>query len=198
MLIFCLDRIEKRSAFLDFSEKCSTFVLMQHFVIRSLAGDAGPLSSPANPALAKRFHFWRGVSGRRYACTVFANEPIPAYGCFVALFVQREKTKRRVIAVNISVDHPVLPVDADEIHIHLAENTETLVAAMRDLSALAEPAPREVGTFSRLPVFAIGKKLEARGTVQLRNVALYKRAASHSNVASRMPSASSSFTVAST
>jgi len=154
--------------------------------------------SPTNPGLAERFHFWRGVSGRRYACTVFANEAIPAYECFVALFVQRDRAKRTVIAVDVSVNCPILPVDADEIHIHLTENAETLVAALRDLSALAEPAPREVGTFSRLPVFAIGKKLEPRGTIQLRNVALYKRAANHSNVASRIPSASSSFTVAST
>ncbi len=171
---------------------------MLPIVIRSPAGDAGPLSSPNNPALADRFHFWRGASGRRYACTVFTGGLIPAYEKFVALFVQCDRGKRRVIAVDVSLIRSVLPVNADEIHIHLAEDDETLATVMRDLSVLAEPTPREIGTFSSLPIFAIGKKLEARGTVQLRSIALYKRSANHSNVASRMPSASSSFTVAST
>ena len=58
--------------------------------------------------------------------------------------------------------------------------------------------PLEIGTFSDLPVYAIGKGLESRGKIKLRSFALYKRAANHSNVASRMPSASSSFTVANT
>ena len=74
---------------------------------------------------------------------------------------------------------------------------EPTAAAYRDLAALAGP-PREIGTFSDLPVYAIGKGLEPRGRLQLSTVALYKRAANHSNVASRMPSISNSFTVAST
>lgn len=171
---------------------------MHPLVIRTLAGDAGPLEASGNPALAQRFHFWRGESGRRYACTVFTNDPVPAYERFVALFVRKEGTKRSVVAVDGCINRASLPVDSDEVHIHLAEDDESLTAITRDLSALAEPAPREIGTFSSLPVFAIGKRLEPRGAVQLRTVALYKRAANHSNVASRIPSASSSFTVAST
>ena len=63
---------------------------------------------------------------------------------------------------------------------------------------IAIAAPREIGTFSKLPVFAIGKGLQPCGSIQLRAVPLFKRAASHSNVASRIPSVSNSFTVAST
>jgi len=102
-----------------------------------------------------------------------------------------------VIAVDVALDPRPLPIGFDEVHLHLAGDDEALASAYRDLSALAGP-PREVGTFSDLPVYAIGKGLEPRGRVKLRPVALYRRAASHSNVASRMPSASSSFTVAST
>jgi hypothetical protein len=171
---------------------------MHPVVIRPLAGDAGPLEAPGNPALAQRFHFWRGESGRRYACTVFTDGAVPAHERFVALYIRVDGTKRAVIAVDACINRPSLPVDADEIHIHLTDNDDSLAAITNDLSALAEPASRKIGTFSNLPVFAIGKRLEPRGTLQLRSIALYKRAASHSNVASRMPSASSSFTVAST
>jgi len=183
---------------LDFRPECSTFVLMHPVVIRSFAGDAGPLEAPGNPALARRFHFWRGGSGHRYACTVFTGRSVPAHERFVALYVRVEDSRRVVIAVDACLDHPSLPVDADEIHIHLTDDDDSLAAITSDLSALAQPTPREIGTFSSLPVFAIGKRLEPQGTLQLRSVALYKRAANHSNVASRIPSASSSFTVAST
>jgi hypothetical protein len=170
---------------------------MHPIMIRSKAGDAGSFSAPSHPALARRFHFWHGASGHRYACSVYAPEGIPAFDCFVALFVRREEDKRSVIAVDVALDPRPLPVGFDEVHLHLPGDDEALASAYRDLSALASP-PREVGTFSDLPVYAIGKGLEPRGRLQLRPLALYRRAASHSNVASRMPSASSSFTVAST
>ena len=102
-----------------------------------------------------------------------------------------------MIAVDVALDPRQSPASFDEVHLHLAGDDESLAAAYRDLSALAGP-PREIGIFSDLPVYAIGKGLEPRGKVKLRSFALYKRAANHSNVASRMPSASSSFTVAST
>jgi hypothetical protein len=181
----------------DNSRVCSSFVLMHPIMIRSKAGDAGPFSAPSHPALARRFHFWHGASGHRYACSVYAPEGIPDFDCFVALFVRRAGEKRDVVAVDVGLDARRQPAAFDEIHLHLAGDEEALVSAYRDLSALADP-PREVGTFSELPVYAIGKGLEPRGRVKLGAFALYKRAASHSNVASRMPSASSSFTVAST
>ncbi|HLL28226.1 MAG TPA: hypothetical protein VKT73_11355 [Xanthobacteraceae bacterium] len=170
---------------------------MHPILIRSKAGDAGPFSAPGHPALARRFHFWRGASGHRYACSVFAPEAAPAFDGFVALFVRREGDKRDVIAVDVALDPARLPADCNEIHLHLAGEDQALADIYRDLSALAGP-PRAVGTFSDLPVYAIGKGLEPRGRVKLGAYALYKRAANHSNVASRMPSASSSFTVAST
>jgi hypothetical protein len=168
---------------------------MHPLVIRSKAGDAGALFAPSHPALSRRFHFWHGASGDRYACSVYAPDGIPAFDLFVALFIRREGEQRTVIAVDVALDRP--QADFDEVHLHLAADDEALAAAYRDLTPLAAP-PREVGTFSELPVYAIGKGLEPRGQLQLCPVALYKRAASHSNVASRMPSISNSFTVAST
>ena len=168
---------------------------MHPITIRSLAGDAGALTAP--PAMAERFHFWRGQSGRRYAFTVFSGEPVPAFERFVALFVKRQNDARVVIAVSTK-KHPLFKGDFDEIHVHLTENDEELADAMEDIAVLAKPAAREVGTFSNLPVFSIGKRLEPCGTIQLRAVPLFKRAASHSNVASRIPSVSNSFTVANT
>lgn len=168
---------------------------MLPITIRSLAGDAGALTAP--PEMAERFRFWRGQSGRRYAFTVFTRETLPAFDRFVALFVKREGDDRIVVAVG-TMKHAAFKADFDEIHIHLVEDDYELAPALEDLAVLAKPAPREIGTFSNLPVFAIGKQLEPCGTIQLRAVPLFKRAASHSNVASRIPSVSNSFTVART
>jgi hypothetical protein len=172
---------------------------MHPIVIRSLAGDAGPLTAP--PAMAERFRFWRGQSGRRYACTVFTSMPLPAFEQFVALYVKRDGQERTVVAVGTMKD-PAFKGDYDEVHVHLTGDEEALATAIEDLAVLAKPAPREIGTFSNLPVFAIGgesaKGLQPCGSIQLRAVPLFKRAANHSNVASRIPSVSNSFTVAST
>jgi hypothetical protein len=170
---------------------------MRPILIRSKAGDAGALFAPSHPALARRFHFWRGASGQRYACSVYAADSVPVFDRFVALFIRRAGEARDVAAVDVALDPSRVPADCDEIHLHLVGDDEALAAAYRDLAALAQPA-REVGTFSDLPVYVVGKGLEPRGRVKLGAYALYRRAASHSNVASRMPSASSSFTVAST
>lgn len=172
---------------------------MHPIVIRSLAGDAGPLTAP--PAMAERFRFWRGQSGRRYACTVFTSLPLPAFEQFVALYVKREGGERVVVAVGTMKD-AAFKGSFDEVHVHLTGDEDGLAAAVEDLAVLAKPAPREIGTFSKLPVFTVGKVsgkgLQPCGSIQLRAVPLFKRAASHSNVASRIPSVSNSFTVAST
>lgn len=182
---------------LDKRKICSSFVLMQPFVIRSRAGDAGAFFAPAHPALSRRFHFWLGASGHRYACSVYAPDGTPDFDRFVALAVRRDGEKRSVLSVDVALARGPATAEADEIHLHLAVDDAALAAAYRDLSALAMPR-HEVGRFSELPVYAIGKGLEPRGRVKLGAYALYKRAANHSNVASRMPSASSSFAVAST
>jgi hypothetical protein len=169
---------------------------MHPITIRSLAGDAGALTAP--PEMAERFRFWRGQSGRRYAFTVFTRETLPAaFDRFVALFVRRQGEDRIVIAVG-TMQHAAFKADFDEIHVHLVEDDYELAPALEDLAVLAKPAPREIGTFSNLPIFAIGKGLQPCGSIQLRSVPLFKRAANHSNVASRIPSVSNSFTVART
>ena len=50
--------------------------------------------------------------------------------------------------------------DFDEIHVHLVEDDYELAPALEDLAVLAKPVVREVGTFSNLPVFAIGNGLD--------------------------------------
>jgi hypothetical protein len=168
---------------------------MQPISIRSLAGDAGPLTAP--PAMAERFHFWRGQSGQRYAFTVFAKGVPAAFEHYAALFVKRDGDERIVVAVANSTK--VSPaIEFDEIHVHLSEDEISLGLVMEDLAVLVKPRVREVGTFSNLPVYAIGKGLEPRGVIQLRAVPLFKRAANHSNVLSRIPNVSNSFTVAKT
>ena len=150
---------------------------MQNILIRPLAGDAGSLAAPENSALASRFHFWRGASGRRYVCSVFPPERIPAYERAIALFVQRDS--RKIVGVAAGLADKSALADADEVHVHLAKDGEALAAAFHDLSALIAPAkPASIRAARILP--------------------FQSRAASHSSVSSRMPSVSSSLTVAST
>jgi hypothetical protein len=150
---------------------------MQDILIRPLAGDAGPLAAPENSALSGRFHFWRGASGRRYVCSVFPPERLPAYERAIALFVCKGTSQIVGVAAGLA-DRSAL-AGADEVHVHLAKDGPTLAAAFQDLSVLIAPAKPAPIRLARILPFQ-------------------SRAASHSSVSSRMPSASSSFTVAST
>jgi hypothetical protein len=150
---------------------------MQDILIRPLAGDAGPLAAPDNSALSSRFHFWRGASGRRYVCSVFPPERLPAYERAIALFVRT--AAGQVVGVAAGLADRSSLAEADEVHVHLAKDGTALAAAFRDLSALiAQPKPAPIRVARILP--------------------FHSRAASHSSVASRMPSASISLTVANT
>lgn len=150
---------------------------MQNILIRPLAGDAGPLAAPENSALSSRFHFWRGASGRRYVCSVFPPERVPAYERAIALFVRRGDGQVVGVAAGLA-DRSAL-AETEEVHVHLAKDGPALAAAFRDLSALLAPMKPAPVRLARILPF-------------------HSRAASHSSVSSRMPSASISFTVAST
>lgn len=96
-----------------------------------------PLQSLVGGSLASRFHAWRGVSGRRYVCSVFAIDPIdpeaglPDYTDVVALAVARDESgARRCLSVFmrgatadlVAQKHFVaaaLAAGAVEWHIHL-------------------------------------------------------------------------------
>jgi hypothetical protein len=100
-------------------------------------GYEGALEATRHPALANRFHFWRGPSGRRYACTLFGVDTAPAYDQAIALFVRRGRFEPRVIAVSAGVDGNMAPPETDEIHIHLVQGgPDALVFALRDLAGL--------------------------------------------------------------
>src|SRR5690606_25003064 len=87
--------------------------------------------------LANRYHFWRGASGRRYACTRFSPRRLPAYEDAVALFVRRRNGEAKVVGIGLPAEKLVMPFDTDEVHLHLVQGgAEALQAALQDLSAL--------------------------------------------------------------
>lgn len=109
-------------------------------------GYAGSLQT-RHPALAGRFHFWRGASGRRYAFTRFpANRP-PAYENAISLFVRLRGADMTVLGASTAPGAPVVPIETEEIHVHLVQgDAEALNTALQDLSALAvrRPVPQPV------------------------------------------------------
>lgn len=101
-------------------------------------GYAGALQAARHPELADRFHFWRGASGRRYACTRFPLARLPAYENAVALFVRRQNGTAAVLGVHAGPAPGPLPWGTDEIHVHLVQGgADALREAFEDLSALA-------------------------------------------------------------
>jgi hypothetical protein len=103
-----------------------------------LAGYAGVLEAARHPALADRFHFWRGASGSRYACTRFQLPRLPAYENAILLFVRRRGGEPAVLGVHSGTKNVSLPYGTDEIHIHLVQGGDgEMRAAFEDLSALA-------------------------------------------------------------
>ena len=100
----------------------------------------GPLRTVRHPALAERFRFWRGASGRRYVCSVFSPQAAPAYETSVALHVRRTPGGPVVVAIRAGSDARPVPA-ADEVHIHLMrDEAEGLARALADLAALVAPA----------------------------------------------------------
>jgi hypothetical protein len=103
----------------------------------SMPGYAGSLEAARNAKLADRFHFWRGASGHRYACTRFANTSLPNYEDAVALFVRRRGGETMVVGIGLLSARPAIPFDTDEVHVHLVQGGPVaLESALKDLSAL--------------------------------------------------------------
>ena len=100
-------------------------------------GYAGPLHALRNPDLANRFHFWRGASGRRYACTRFPLGHVPAYEDAISLFVRHRGSETVVLGISAGDEKTTLPFGTEEIHVHLVQDgAEAMQAAVEDLSAL--------------------------------------------------------------
>ena len=113
-------------------------------------GYAGPLHAIRNPDLANRFHFWRGASGHRYACTRFPVGRVPAYEDAISLFVRRRGNETVVLGISAGEEKLVLPFGTDEIHVHLVQDgAEAMQAAFEDLSALV---------IRRAPFYAIDRR----------------------------------------
>lgn len=102
-----------------------------------LPGYAGVLEAARHPEIAGRFHFWRGGSGRRYACTRFALSRVPAYENSITLFVRRHDGEATVLGLHKGARRPFFPFGTDEVHVHLVQGgEEELQAAFEDLSTL--------------------------------------------------------------
>ena len=150
------------------------------------AGYEGPLRTVRHSALAERFRFWRGASGRRYVCSVFSPQTAPAYETSVALHVRRTPGGPVVVAVQAGNDARPVPA-ADEVHIHLVRNeADGLDRATADLAALVAPA---IESDWQLILTCLPQGVRPRR---------HTRVASHSNAWSRMPSSENSLAVAST
>jgi len=114
-----------------------TFELLSFDRFHRLPGYAGALHAARHSALADRFHFWRGASGHRYACTRFPLTRLPAYEDAIALFVRRRGGEARVLGIGLLAARPAMPFDTDEVHVHLVRGgAEALDSALEDLSAL--------------------------------------------------------------
>ena len=127
-----IPRLDKRAV-------CSHFVLMTLELANQAfrPGYAGPLQATRHPSLARRFHFWRGVSGRRYACTKFPAGSAPPYDDAILLFVRRRRDEPVIVAVGAGALAGAMPPGIDEIHVHLVrDGAGELDFAFRDLAAL--------------------------------------------------------------
>lgn len=146
----------------------------------------GPLRAVRHPALAERFRFWRGASGRRYVCSVFPPQTAPAYKTSVALHVRRTPGGPVVVAVRAESDARPVPA-SDEVHIHLIrDEAEGLAWAIADLAGLVATP---IETDRQLILIRLPQGIRPRR---------HTRAASHSKAWSRIPSSESSLAVAST
>lgn len=113
-------------------------------------------SAPSNePAVAKggedlagRFHFWRGVSGKRYIHTVYSLIECPMLHRGTYVLVRRDAAGRR-FALRVGATEHEAPslnladirrrgaqLGADEVHVHLlADTPEARRGIERDLHA---------------------------------------------------------------
>ncbi len=79
------------------------------------------------PALAQRFHVWRGTSGRRYVVSAYAPSTVPDYRDVIALAVGRGRNGRlAILGAAVTGEDPVaLFPGAEEIHLHLLAQDPT-------------------------------------------------------------------------
>jgi hypothetical protein len=102
-----------------------------------LPGYAGRLQA-GHLALANRFHFWRGLSGQRYACTRFPAARVPEYAGAVCLCVRRSGNTFVIVDASIAPGCPVIPLGTDEVHLHIVDGgADALQSVLDDLAPLA-------------------------------------------------------------
>ena len=88
------------------------------------------------PALAQRFHVWRGTSGRRYVVSAYAPSTMPDYRDVIALAVGRGRNGRlAILGAAVTGEDPLaLFPGAEEIHLHLlAQDPAARRAVLADL-----------------------------------------------------------------
>ena len=114
-----------------------------------------PLMALAGDFLARRFHGWRGHSGKRYVCTVFstAREAGGFAEAIVIAVARGQNGCRRAVAI---VDTGLVPDEADfdrfsaralqqggcEWHVHLlASDSDTRRQVINDLEKARQTGP---------------------------------------------------------
>ena len=106
---------------------------------------SAPLAALSHCDLAQRFHGWRGQSGRRYICSIFASaDEAFGFGPAVVIAVARDVTGARHALAALSADTSLdlekaafaRQPGAVEWHVHLlAASPGAAQAAMDDLMA---------------------------------------------------------------
>lgn len=119
-----------------------------------ITGSNAPLESLAGGSLASRFHAWRGASGRRYICSVFAADRadpeagLPDFADAIAIAVARDgEGRRRCVSLFLSeamtdagarrhLIAAAMAAGAVEWHIHLlAADAQQRRAVARDIES---------------------------------------------------------------
>ncbi|WP_406855408.1 hypothetical protein ABEG18_23190 [Alsobacter sp. KACC 23698] len=99
------------------------------------------LRAGADTPLARRFHAWRGRSGRRYVVSAYEPGSAPDYAGMVALAVRRGPDGGLRVTGAVAHEAGDAPLaalapfrDADEVHLHLlAEDECARAVAASDL-----------------------------------------------------------------
>ena len=119
---------------------------------RKLIGQEGPLRALQGQQLAGRFHGWRGASGQRHVCTVFATpEDAGAFAQAIVIAVARQASGAcEAVMIGQTCAVPgcfasgsfaarARALGASEWHVHLlAASKAARQAVIADLQAFAE------------------------------------------------------------
>jgi hypothetical protein len=114
---------------------------------------------PADTALAQRFWYWRGASGRAYIHSIYSRQLCPRLAGAIYLIVDASGASRQVISVGRLSADGTLPEDRrpghaiEEIHVHLLARDFTAAEQIAsDLRAALHSEERPVSNMRAVTV----------------------------------------------